>query len=625
MSKIFIVTFLFISSISHSQNEWHYTFPSSEHSSYRSIETDNNGNILVGGSFKGEVIFDSSVTTPENSVNNTDDCLLQKFDSAGNLLWTNTWGGVGLDAVTWVECDTSNNIYAFGVFSDTVDLDPGINTVIVGSDPNGTWGSFISKFDPQGNLIWVKTFENIRIEKGAVQIENDQIIAIGSFRNTADFDPGASLSELSTVQYSAESFVLKLNMSGDFMWVKHITNNAFTYLREDLSVDNEGNAYVCLSFNNTIEHSPFNQGNTFIGLGQFSSDTDGIIIKYSPAGVHLFSMHVSSIGRVSLNNIAVDYNNGLYISGRLGDVLDVGFGANQYTFPSVNGYRMFLMKLDSLNGIEWVNDYESNDNHSILDIEIDSNFLYSSGWIIDTLYISNNTVATHYNDGAYAAIYDLNGELQWIKSLSGPWGFANAIDYDNFGNIAIAGVFNQSINLEFSGNSSIYTTNGTNDCFIKTMENCQVSDHFIIESNGILQSSGDSGQYQWINCDSGVFMVGETNSNFTPLSNGSYSVQIEQNGCQSTSECFDFGTFGISEFTNYQLRVFPNPNSGEFIVEFNSPIGEVPYIIYNIFGKIVSEGQLVEQSQKIQLTHTPKGVYFFKTDDGSNPIKLIID
>ena len=50
--------------------------------------------------------------------------------------------------------DASGNVYISGLFSDTVDFDPGPGDHILSSA--GGHDGFILKLDPAGNLIWVR-------------------------------------------------------------------------------------------------------------------------------------------------------------------------------------------------------------------------------------------------------------------------------------------------------------------------------------------------------------------------------------------------------------------------------------------------------------------------------------
>lgn len=65
--------------------------------------------------------------------------------------------------------------------------------------------------------------------------------------------------------------------------------------------------------------------------------------------------------------------------------------------------------------------------------------------------------------------------------------------------------------------------------------------------------------YQWINCTTGMPIVGETSATFTPVSGGSYALIVDNgSGCADTSNCLAT-TVGLNELKTDQITVYPNP------------------------------------------------------------------
>ena len=47
------------------------------------------------------------------------------------------------------------------------------------------------------------------------------------------------------------------------------------------------------------------------------------------------------------------------------------------------------------------------------------------------------------------------------------------------------------------------------------------------------------GTHQWLDCDNNYAAIpGETSQNFTPSTNGNYALELTQDGCSDTSECY---------------------------------------------------------------------------------------
>lgn len=72
------------------------------------------------------------------------------------------------------------------------------------------------------------------------------------------------------------------------------------------------------------------------------------------------------------------------------------------------------------------------------------------------------------------------------------------------------------------------------------------------------------------------------------------------------------------------IRIFPNPNNGEFTIESQK---ELSMSVKNILGQVIEEEQLHTGKNSINLNGHSKGIYFIKISDGSGSYsqKLIID
>ena len=71
------------------------------------------------------------------------DAVIIKYDSSGNQIWNQTWGGVDIDGAEAIGVDAENNIY-IGGYTD--------------SFGTGTRNMFLAKFDNLGVHLWNKTW-----------------------------------------------------------------------------------------------------------------------------------------------------------------------------------------------------------------------------------------------------------------------------------------------------------------------------------------------------------------------------------------------------------------------------------------------------------------------------------
>ena len=101
-----------------------------------------------------------------------------------------------------------------------MDFDPGAGTFNLTAS-NVYNDIFISKLDASGNFVWAKSIGGSNEDRG-YSIATDasgNVYISGQFSGTVDFDPGAGIFEL-TSELSSDTFILKLDASGNFVWAK---------------------------------------------------------------------------------------------------------------------------------------------------------------------------------------------------------------------------------------------------------------------------------------------------------------------------------------------------------------------------------------------------------------------
>jgi hypothetical protein len=84
---------------------------------------------------------------------------------------------------------------------------------------------------------------------------------------------------------------------------------------------------------------------------------------------------------------------------------------------------------------------------------------------------------------------------------------------------------------------------------------------------------------------------------------------------------------GISE--NNTFNLFPNPNNGNFTIQFNEPITvETNWQLVNINGQIVHQGQIAARQEAVNIATSdlPKGMYFFRlyNEKGVSEVRKVL-
>lgn len=141
-----------------------------------------------------------------------------------------------------------------------------------------------------------------------------------------------------------------------------------------------------------------------------------------------------------------------------------------------------------------------------------------------------------------------------------------------------------------------------------------------------LTATNSNATYQWINCGTMQPIMGETNQSYTATANGSYAVQVSENGCTETSSCHTITGIGIGEDQFARtIHVYPNPTHGMVNIEFGIAHEEIQFTVVDVHGKLVLEKHTnSSQFARLNLTELPSGIYFTSIRNGEKTVVLRI-
>ena len=222
------------------------------------VAVDKSDNAYVVGDFSSLTVdFNPGAGVDNHDMKGMFDAFISKFDSNGNFVWANTWGGDVYDDGPRVTIDGSGNIYVCGMFSSTnADFDPGS-----GTDIHATHGSidvFLTKFTSNGAFLWARTWGGTGDDCGdCVHIgAGDTVYVTGYFTGAVDFDPGTG-TDTHTANGDRDCFLSRFDANGNFQWAK-TWGGSGDDRAETIDIDNAGNIYDCGLFNGTVDFDPGN-------------------------------------------------------------------------------------------------------------------------------------------------------------------------------------------------------------------------------------------------------------------------------------------------------------------------------------------------------------------------------
>lgn len=148
-----------------------------------------------------------------------------------------------------------------------------------------------------------------------------------------------------------------------------------------------------------------------------------------------------------------------------------------------------------------------------------------------------------------------------------------------------------------------------------------------ITALGNTLASSNANAYQWYLAGNPI--PGATGQFYQATQTGFYSVVVTINGCSSMSQPYPH-TFvvGIGDSLSTGVKVFPNPNQGEFVVEFDKPtINLLQLNVTNVLGQVIYESMLEPNTRRISvhLNSVSDGVYLLEVLDSEMNQKSVFN
>ncbi|MBK8621104.1 MAG: T9SS type A sorting domain-containing protein [Saprospiraceae bacterium] len=307
-----------------------------------SLTLDAEGNILTTGFFNGTADFNPSTLLEfELTSFGEADVFVSKLDGGGNFVWAKKVGGTGTDPfVKKIECDLLNNVYLTGDFDTTIDFNPS-DLGVFNLTPLGESDIYILKLNSSGNFVWAKAISGLLEESSNdIKIDSDgNVYHTGSFSGTTDFNPGVAVFNMTALGLD-DVFIVKLNVSGNFVWAKHIGSTG----REkpnNMVLDASGNVYTTGEFDTSLDADP----GPGIHILSNAGGTDLFTIKLNPTGELVWAIHTGSTFDDLGRGLKLNTTNELYTHGVFRGTVDFDPGLTTYYLisPSTSSFisRLF--------------------------------------------------------------------------------------------------------------------------------------------------------------------------------------------------------------------------------------------------------------------------------------------
>jgi hypothetical protein len=435
----------------------------------------------VAGRFYGPTVDINGLgASPWMVTNSTSlDALLVKYDRDGSVVWSREVDGEGYFEKVHVAPD--GDVYAVGWLRG-----PGMVTSGVSSPVNlnsaGGDAMFVARLDPSGNYRWIREIGayagTISIDPSDLAVdESGNVYVVGSYDGCVDFNPGSGTYAITVPSGVRYGFLLKLNASGDFEWVRPMYATTASYVYP-IGVTVAGPRVAIAGH---LHGSPI----------LFGPTPTGGYVTLESAGYWEYDSFVASFeadgdlyNAVCLGNDATDDSAMGLASNAAGEVFVTGyayssgglaFGTNDVvSATSPNGWVAYVAKLGIKLNLEWIvgtaPEADSQCYANAIAIDAMGCNLYVTGTYrggvdfnpteaidrVEALSSPGSDGSTHIFDSSNLFIWslDCNGRHSWVESPGfgpepGSGGSGQDIAISPLGRLSVVGwLFDTGISTE---------------------------------------------------------------------------------------------------------------------------------------------------------------------------------
>ena len=277
LSRIFLLFLICSASLIKAQTfEWGRIFGGVQTDAALRLAAPELGGIIVAGNFNVSMEIGGQTVVARGF----QDAYVACFNDAAQLLWVSVLGGPGTDQVSAICLDFEGNVWISGRFTGKIDVNPGIDSTFVLSQPaNGLDGFLVKLNAGDGSLLDYKDISaggvmDIRSIKPDALTQS--VFMGGQYSGTVDFDFGPTAQQRSSTVNSGDAFVGKYSSALDFGWINTFgSSTPVIDFVSSVGFDSQGSVYCTGLLGGTAD---IDAG---IGVTNLTCATDAYLIKYS--------------------------------------------------------------------------------------------------------------------------------------------------------------------------------------------------------------------------------------------------------------------------------------------------------------------------------------------------------
>jgi hypothetical protein len=201
---------------------------------------------------------------------------------------------------------------------------------------------YLSKFDPSGNFLWVKTFGAAGTDEAmgiVITDPSNNVYITGRFTSlNCDFNPDGPVDSHST-NGGQDSFVSKFSENGNFLWAKTWGGSGDDQSRA-LLMDNSGYLYVAGWYANTVDFDPGSAVSSKTSNGLH----DGFVSQFDSSGNINWVKTWGGAGEDDASTLALYGSNLVYTGGSFAGSVDFDPGTGVDIHTSASGQAAYISR-----------------------------------------------------------------------------------------------------------------------------------------------------------------------------------------------------------------------------------------------------------------------------------------
>jgi hypothetical protein len=459
---------------------------------------------------------------------------------------------------------------------------------------------FIQKLSSDGALIWVKQLDADIGNVISLAVDgNDNVLIGGHFATYGDFNPGIDLTVLTSAGQS-DIFILKLNANGDFVWVRQIGNTQ-EELCLTVTTDPTGDVYAAGRFNGTVDFDPLGGQHTLTS----ESSSDGFVLKLTSDGAFSWVSQFPSLGSALYTNqcLAVDNDGKAYFTGSFWATIDVDPGSGVLELASSGQRDVFIVSLLADGSLNWGKSIGNTGSDHCHSLAVDQNSnVYLCGSFSGSVDFNPGSETYILNStGGSADYFVLKLDAQGDYKWVSSWnvGTCGNLAIDSNQNVYLGGGFIGTTDFDPGMAQHLLSSNSQSwDAFYLKLD---------IQGQLIWATSIGSEQDEFchdivVGSAGSIYCAGyfESTCDFDP-DLGS-SVMISSSGQEDAfvMKVHESAAQSIKENNLLGTSVYPNPTRGEVSIS-NPTDQQLTVYVYDVAGHVMGSKRIMPDSL-IQLT-----------------------